>query len=166
MMRKIKFTVNGKLYELVLGYQVQPWHTLAFTLREKLGLIGTKIGCDRGECGACTVLVDGRPVLSCMTLTVECDGKTIETVEGLSDLKTGKLHPLQEAFIENGGFQCGFCTPGMLMAAKALLKNNPNPTLEEVREAISGNLCRCTGYIAIFKSIIRAAEKMKEVGQA
>ncbi|MEM2214302.1 MAG: (2Fe-2S)-binding protein [Candidatus Bathyarchaeia archaeon] len=160
-MQKIKLTINGKLYELILGYEVQPWHTLAFTLREKLGLTGTKIGCDRGECGACTVLMDGRPILSCLTLTVECDGKNIETIEGLLNSKTGKLHPIQEAFIESGAFQCGFCTPGMIMSAKALLQRNPNPTLEEIREAMSGNLCRCTGYIPIFNAIMKAAEKMR-----
>lgn len=160
-MQKIKLNVNGKFYELIIGCDVQPWHTLAFTLREKLGLTGTKIGCDRGECGACTVLIDGKPFLSCITLTVECDGKNIETIEGLKDPETGRLHPLQEAFIENGGFQCGFCTPGVIMSAKALLQEKPNPTLEEIREAVSGNLCRCTGYIPIFKSIMKAAEKMR-----
>lgn len=161
-MNKIRLTINGKLYELVIGYHVQPWHTLAFTLREKLGLTGTKIGCDRGECGTCTVLMDGKPTLSCMTLTVECDGKTIETIEGLSDPKTGKLHPIQEAFIENGGFQCGFCTSGVIMVAKALLDKNPNPTVEDISEAISGNICRCTGYIPIIRSIMKAAEKIQE----
>jgi len=162
--RTIKLIVNGKLYELMVGYHVQPWHTLAFTLREKLGLTGTKVGCDRGECGACTVLIDGRPALSCITLTVECDGKRIETIEGLHNPMTGGLHPLQEAFIECGGFQCGFCTPGAIMMAKALLEENPSPSLDDIREAMSGVLCRCTGYIPIFKSIIEASRKMKKGG--
>ena len=159
-LRTLKLTVNGGPVELVVGHDCMPWHTLAYTLRERLGLTGTKIGCDRGECGVCTVLIDDKPAMSCTTLTVECEGKRIETIEGLMDLATRKLHPIQEAFIEEQGFQCGFCTPGAIMTAKALLTQKPNPTIDEVREAMSGIMCRCTGFIPIFKSVLKAAEKM------
>lgn len=154
----LKLTVNGEPYELKVGDEVKPWHTLAYTLRETLGLTGTKVSCDRGECGACTVLVDGKPILSCMTLAVECDGKKITTIEGLAEPVMGKVHPIQKAFMEKMGFQCGFCTPGIILTTKALLDENPNPTEKEVREALSGNLCRCTGYVKIFESVIAAAE--------
>jgi len=156
----IRLTVNEEPYELRIGDAVQPWHTLSYTLRETLGLTGTKVSCDHGACGACTVLRDGKPVLSCMMLTVECDGKKITTIEGLVDPVTGKVHPIQKAFMEKMGFQCGFCTPGMIMTTKALLDENPNPTETEVREALSGNLCRCTGYVKIFESVLAAAEMM------
>ena len=154
----IKLMVNGELYELKEGDGIQPWHTLAYTLRETLGLSGTKVSCDRGECGACTVLVNGKPVLSCMTLTIECNGKKITTIEGLLDRVTGEVHPIQKAFMEKMGFQCGFCTPGMIMTTKALLDKNPNPAEKEVKEALSGNLCRCTGYVKIVESVLAAAE--------
>ena len=154
----VRFMVNGEPYQFKVGEEVQPWHTLAYTLRETLGLTGTKISCDHGACGACTVLMDGKPVLSCTTLTVECDGKKITTIEGLPDPVTGEIHPVQKAFMEKMGFQCGFCTPGMIISAKALLDENPNPTEAEVREALSGNLCRCTGYVKIFESVLAAAE--------
>jgi len=128
-------------------------------LRENLGLKGTKKGCDQGQCGACTVLLDGRPVLSCILLAVQADGKKITTIEGLAG--DGELHPLQEAFIAEGAAQCGFCTPGMLLSAKALLDQNPEPADEEIRQAISGNLCRCTGYQKIIRAIAKAALGMK-----
>jgi len=122
-------------------------------------MTGSKIGCNRGECGACTVLIDGESVLSCLTLAIECDGRSILTIEGLEDPDTGELDPIQEAFVENFGIQCGFCTPGMVMSAKALLDKNSNPSEEEIREGIQGNLCRCTGYQQIVESI-QAAGKM------
>jgi carbon-monoxide dehydrogenase small subunit len=120
--------------------------------------MGTKKGCNEGECGACTVLIDGKPVASCMVLAVEAKGKKIETVEGLA--RNGKLHPLQQAFMEHGAFQCGFCTPGMLMSAKGLLNENPKPSEEEIRRAIAGNLCRCTGYNMIVEAVLDAAERL------
>jgi len=155
--KTIRLVVNGQEYTL----EVDASETLAEVLREKLGLTGTKIGCNRGECGACTVLIDGEAILSCLTLAVECDGKGILTIEGLEDPKTGKLDPIQEAFLENFGIQCGFCTPGMVMSAKALLCKNPSPSEGEIKEGIQGNLCRCTGYKQIIESISAAAEKMR-----
>jgi aerobic-type carbon monoxide dehydrogenase small subunit (CoxS/CutS family) len=158
----ICLTVNGKPYELRIGdsyYAVNPAHTLAYTLRETLGLTGTKVSCDSGACGACTVLMDGRAVLSCITLTIECDGKKITTIEGLSDPKTGMIDPLQQSFIDFTAFQCGFCTPGMIMSAKALLNENPHPTEEEVKEALSGNFCRCISHYQVVKAIMAVSEK-------
>jgi aerobic-type carbon monoxide dehydrogenase small subunit (CoxS/CutS family) len=167
----ITMTINGKQHKLTYGdsvmpgepgsYDVYPWHTLAWTLREKLNLTGTKIGCDAGECGSCTVLIEGKPVQSCMVLTAECDGKNIETIESLFDPVKQQLHPIQRAFVENNGLQCGFCTPAMMMTAKALLAKKPNPTEEEVKEAISAILCRCTGYVQIVESIQQAAALMR-----
>ncbi len=157
----IKLIVNGESVELVVGYQVEPWHTLVHTLRETLGLTGTKMGCNLGECGACTVIMDGKPILSCSTLTVECNGKEITTIEGLGDPIQGELHPLQKAFIEHDGLQCGFCTPGMIMQAKALLDKNPNPTEQQVKEGLSGNLCRCGSYVKIVESVLAAARTMR-----
>jgi len=154
--KTVKLMINRKEYSLEVGTN----ETLVEVLREKLRLTGTKIGCNRGECGACTVLIDGEAVLSCLTLAIECEGKEILTIEGLEDPKTGELDPIQEAFVENFGIQCGFCTPGMVMSAKALLSRNPNPSEEEVKEGIQGNLCRCTGYTQIVESILAAAEKM------
>ena len=147
----VNLSVNGENYEL----QVEPTLTLAEVIRDKIGLTGTKVACDRAECGACTVLVDGQPTLSCTMLGVEADGSEIETVEGLANGWT--LHPLQTAFIENFGIQCGFCTPGILMVAKKLLEENPNPTETDVKEALAGNLCRCSAYINIVKSVLAAA---------
>jgi carbon-monoxide dehydrogenase small subunit len=166
----IKMTVNGRQHEFTTGddidpweslsYDVYPWDRLIHTLREKLGLTGTKSSCDRGACGACSVLIDGRLALSCMVLTVDCDGKEITTIEGLSDPITGALHPIQEAFIENNGAQCGFCTPGMIMATKAFLDKNPDPSEEDVKWALAGNICRCGNYNLITKSVVAAAKKM------
>lgn len=158
---RIRFTVNGRMCGFRIGERVQPWHTLAHTLRDTLGLVGTKISCDRGECGACTVLLDGKPVLACMMLTIDCDGKQVATIEGLKDAATGELHPIQRAFMEKMGFQCGYCTPGMILTAKALLDENTAPTEGEIREALSGNLCRCTGYAKIFESVEAAAEMIR-----
>jgi carbon-monoxide dehydrogenase small subunit len=151
----LRFRLNGRPVEV----DAPPGRRLLDLLREDLGLIGTKEGCGEGECGACTVLVDGKPRLSCLTLALQVEGKEVLTVEGLA--QSGKLHPLQEAFIETAGVQCGFCTPGFLMAAYALLLENPNPTKEEVREWLSGNLCRCTGYEQIVAAVLRAAEKLR-----
>lgn len=150
----LRFRLNGRPVEV----DVPPGRRLLDLLREDLGLIGTKEGCGEGECGACTVLVDGKPRLSCLTLAVQVEGKEVLTVEGLA--QSGKLHPLQEAFIETAGVQCGFCTPGFLIAAYALLLEPPKPTKEEVREWLSGNLCRCTGYEQIVEAVLRAAEKL------
>ena len=155
--KTIKLKVNRKEHTLEVGAN----ETLVEVLRERLRLTGTKIGCNRGECGACTVLIDGETILSCLTLAIECEGKEVLTIEGLEDPKTGELDPIQEAFVENFGIQCGFCTPGMVMSAKALLDKNPNPSEEEVKEGIQGNLCRCTGYRQIIESILAAAEKVR-----
>jgi carbon-monoxide dehydrogenase small subunit len=154
-MKPVKLTVNGTLYELT----VPPWKTLAEVIREDLGLTGTKEGCGLGECGACTVIMDGKTVNSCLVLAAEAEGKQITTIEGLAD--GDKLHPIQQAFIDHGGLQCGFCTPGMIMSTKALLDKTPNPTEEEIRRGIAGNLCRCTGYTKIIESIKAAAKNME-----
>ena len=159
--RGIRLTVNGRVYELGAGsepYQIETSHTLSHTLRETLGLTGTKIYCDNGACGACTVIMDGKAVLSCKVLTVECDGKTIETIEGLIDPSTGELDPLQQAFIDYTAFQCGFCTPGIIMTAKALLKENPYPTENEVKEALSGNFCRCVSHYQVIRAVMSVVE--------
>ena len=153
MKRIINLHVNGEEFEVLT-----PVHkTLLEVLREDLGLTGTKRGCDLGTCGACTVLIEGKPYLSCLTLAVDVQGKNIITIEGLS--LEGKPHPLQEAFVEKGAIQCGFCTPGMIMTAKALIDENPHPSEIEVKRAISGNLCRCTGYIKIVEAIMSAVGK-------
>jgi carbon-monoxide dehydrogenase small subunit len=160
--KTISLTVNGRRYELGVGqktHEVDPSHTLVYTLRETLGLTGTKVGCGRGSCGSCTVLMDGRPILSCLTLTAECDGKSITTIEGLGDPATGRLDPLQQAFIDHGAFQCGFCTPGMIMTAKALLEEKPSPTEEEVREALSGNYCRCMSHYQVVEAVLGAVHR-------
>ena len=138
----ITLTVNSEDYEV----RVWSMDTLADILRQKLGLTGTNIMCNEGECGACTVLIDGVLRLSCMTLAIECEGKDILTIEGLADPETGELHPVQRAFVERSGMQCGFCTPGMILTAKVLLDENPNPTEDMVREALAGNICRCGNY--------------------
>src|SRR5436309_7768412 len=148
MKKQITFNVNGETYDV----EMEANRLLLHVLRDNIGLTGTKEGCSIGVCGACSVIVDGRLVSSCLTRAVGCQGKKIETIEGLA--KDGKLHPLQQAFIEYGGFQCGICTPGQIMAAKALLDENPKPSEEEVREWMSGNLCRCTGYYKILESVM------------
>jgi carbon-monoxide dehydrogenase small subunit len=151
---QLGLTVNGEPAEVSFA----PYKTLLEVLREDLGLTGTKHGCELGECGACAVLVDGEPKLSCLVLALECHGKTIETVEGLA--QGAKLHPLQTAFADLGAAQCGYCTPGILMTAKALLAREKNPSRERIKEAVSGNLCRCTGYQQIFEAIEEAARVM------
>ena len=156
MKHKVQFTINGEQVEV----DVEPQRTLLQVIREDLNLTGTKDACGMGECGSCTVLMDGKPVYSCLILAVEAEGKDILTVEGL--MEGEKLHPLQESFHEHGAFQCGFCTPGMLLTAKALLDENPRPTEEEVRTAIAGNVCRCTGYIKIVEAILATAESMRK----
>lgn len=152
MKQVIELKVNGESYEVA----VNPWRTLLEVLREDLALTGTKKGCDTGDCGTCTVILDGKSVLSCLVLAVEAAGKEVLTIEGLA--QAGRLHPLQTAFIEHGAIQCGFCTPGMILSARALLEENPHPTEEEIRAGISGNLCRCTGYAKIVEAIQAAAE--------
>lgn len=156
MKQHIQLMINGDNYSIA----VDPWRTLNEVLREDLNLTGTKLACGSGDCGACTVLVDGKAVSSCLTLAVEMEGKSITTVEGLA-LSGEQLHPIQEAFISQGAIQCGFCTAGMELAAAHLLDQNPNPTERQIREALSGNLCRCTGYNKIVDAIKIAAEKMK-----
>ncbi len=156
MKQLIKLKVNGDEYEIA----VAPWKTLNEVLRKELNLTGTKLGCGTGDCGACTVLVDGKAVNSCLTLAVEVQGKEITTIEGLAESED-KLHPIQESFIEKGAVQCGFCTPGMIMTTKYFLENNPSPTVEEIKKALDGNLCRCTGYVKIIDAIQDAAKKMK-----
>jgi carbon-monoxide dehydrogenase small subunit len=158
MKRVISLNVNGVVREVM----VAPSQTLLEVLRNELDLTAVKEGCDRiGECGACTVILESRPVLSCLVLAVEAQGKEILTVEGLS---TGeKLHPIQEAFIKHGAIQCGFCTPGMIIMAKSLLDENPNPTESQIREALKGNLCRCTGYSKIVEAVKAVASRAKEV---
>ena len=137
-----------------------PYKTLLEVLREDLGLTGTKHGCELGECGACTVLLDGEPVLSCLALALECEGRRIETIEGLA--RGAELHPLQAAFADLGGSQCGYCTPGVIMTAKALLDKNPDATRDQIREATAGNLCRCTGYLQITEAVERAAGELRK----
>lgn len=151
MKHDISFTVNGERYDIT----VQSHHTLLQVLREQLVLTGTKNGCSEGECGACTVLMDGEPVNSCLVLGVEADGHEIVTVEGLAT--DGHLAPIQRTMVELGGTQCGFCTPGILIAAHALLQRNPDPTEQEIREGLVGNLCRCTGYMRIIAAVKEAA---------
>lgn len=155
MKHTINLIVNGDKYSV----SVDPWRTLNEVLREELNLTGTKLGCGSGDCGACTVMVEGRSVSSCLTLAVEMDNKEILTVEGLAP-SGDELHPIQDSFVEKGAIQCGFCTPGMEMSALQLLQNNPNPDDREIREALSGNLCRCTGYNKIVDAIFDAGEKM------
>ncbi len=157
MKHLIKLTVNGEKYEVA----VEPNRSLLDVLRDDLELTGTKKGCETGDCGACTVIRDGKPVNSCLVLAVSAKGKSILTIEGVA--QGGKLHHIQEAFINLGAIQCGYCTPGMILSAKSLLEENPHPTEWEVREAIAGNLCRCTGYVKIVKAILAAADEMAGV---
>ncbi len=144
---RIRITLNGEAVDVSFA----PYKTLLEVLREDLGHTGTKHGCELGECGACAVILDSRPVLSCLVLAVECGGREVETVEGLGT--DGDLHPLQDAFADLGGAQCGYCTPAFLLTAKSLLDQNPSPSRDEIREALSGNLCRCTGYLQIFEAV-------------
>jgi len=156
---RIRLKVNGEGRELLAPVH----HTLLEVLREELGLAGTKHGCELGECGTCTVLLDGRPALSCLLLPVECEGREITTVEGLA--RPEALHPLQQAFAELGAAQCGYCTPGFLLAAEALLRERPEATREQIAEALAGNLCRCTGYLKIFEAVELAAARMREAAK-
>jgi carbon-monoxide dehydrogenase small subunit len=155
---QLSLTVNGEAVEASFA----PYKTLLEVLREELQLTGTKHGCELGECGACAVLIDGEPQLSCLVLAVECAGRAVDTVEGLA--RGAELHPLQAAFADLGAAQCGYCTPGILMTAKALLEREKNPSRERIKEAISGNLCRCTGYQQIFEAIEEAARRMEHEG--
>lgn len=152
--KEIEFTLNGKFYEL----KIQPWRTLLEVIREDIKLTGTKEGCGQGECGSCTVIMGGKTVNSCLVPAAEADGQEIITIEGLADGEN--LHPIQDAFVEHAGMQCGFCTSGMIMSAKSLLDLNPNPSLDEIKDGIAGNFCRCTGYTKIVESISAAAEAM------
>jgi carbon-monoxide dehydrogenase small subunit len=154
--QQISLQVNGETAEVSFA----PYKTLLEVLREDLGLTGTKHGCELGECGACAVVVDGEPRLSCLTLALECAGRSVETIEGLA--RGPELHPLQAAFADFGGSQCGYCTPGVIMTAKALLERNPSPTRDEIREATAGNLCRCTGYNQIAEAIEDAAARLRQ----
>ena len=152
----IRITLNGEEVDVSFA----PYKTLLEILREDLGHTGTKHGCELGECGACAVILDGEPVLSCLVLALECDGRNVITIEGLAT--NGELHPMQEAFANLGGSQCGYCTPGMILTAKALLDRTPHPSHDQIREALSGNLCRCTGYLQIFDSVEAAIALISE----
>jgi aerobic carbon-monoxide dehydrogenase small subunit len=160
MERIIHLSINGEDYDVI----ARPGESLLDLLRDRLHLTGTKKGCNEGDCGACTVILGGRAVNACLVFAMEAEGQKILTVEGLA--QGPEMHPLQEAFIKHGGFQCGFCTPGMLLSAKALLDENPNPTDAEIRQGISGNLCRCTGYTKIVESIREASRSMKALHTA
>lgn len=152
----VSLTINTDQYDLL----IEPRKTLLAVLRDTIGLTGTKEGCSTGDCGACTVIVDGKSVTSCLMLAVSANGKEISTIEGLSN--NGSLHPLQQAFIDKGGYQCGFCTPGFIMASKAFLDENPDASEAEVRHALGGNICRCTGYTKIIEAVMSATEAMCE----
>ena len=155
----LSFHVNGEQQDLL----IRPWHTLLEVLREKLGLTGTKRSCQEGQCGACTVLVDGKPVNSCLYLALEAQDREVLTIEGLGRADTG-LHPIQKSFVQHGAVQCGFCTSGLILATKSLLEQNPNPSEEEIRHAMVGHLCRCTGYFQIIEAIQNAAREMAAEG--
>jgi carbon-monoxide dehydrogenase small subunit len=154
MKQEIKLKVNGTNYQVY----AEPWQNLLYVLREEIGLTGAKSGCEAGDCGACTVIVDGKAINSCLMLALQAQGKEIITIEGLESEEG--LHPLQQAFVDHFAVQCGFCTPGMILSAKALLDQNPHPTEEEVRIALSGNLCRCTGYVKIVEAVLAASKKV------
>jgi aerobic-type carbon monoxide dehydrogenase small subunit (CoxS/CutS family) len=160
--RSIVLNVNGMSHELEIGehpFQVSTGHTLVYTLRETLHLTGTKVGCDQGSCGSCTVIMDNTPILSCMTLTIECHGKKIITIEGLADRLTGRLDPVQEAFVDHTAFQCGFCTPGMIMASKSLIEKHPAIDQNMVKSALSGHYCRCISHYQVVDAVMAAARK-------
>jgi len=152
----IRIKVNGEWRKV----RVNPWERLVDVLRDKLGLTGTKVGCGEGECGACTIDLDGKAALSCLLLAVQADGREVRTIEGLQN--GDQLHPLQESFVRESAIQCGFCTPGMIMASEALLEKDPNPSEEAVRKGLSNNLCRCTGYERQVKAVLEAAQRMRE----
>jgi aerobic-type carbon monoxide dehydrogenase small subunit (CoxS/CutS family) len=161
----IRLTINDVVQEFEIGdhrYQVAACDTLAKTLRETLGLLGTKAGCNQGACGACTVLLDGIPILSCMTLTVECDGKQITTIEGLADPATGELDEIQQTFIDHTAFQCGFCTPGIIMASRALFNRIPSPTETDIKDALSGHFCRCISHYQVIEALQTITGKKKK----
>lgn len=159
MKRIIELSVNGVPHEVA----VEPHRTLVEVLREDLGLTGTKVGCGEGDCGACTVIVDGKAINACLMLVVQAQGREVTTIEGLADGEV--LHPIQQAFVDRGAIQCGFCSPGMILSAKAYLDWNPNPTEEEVRDQIAGNLCRCTGYQKIVEAVLDASKRLQEAGR-
>jgi aerobic-type carbon monoxide dehydrogenase small subunit (CoxS/CutS family) len=161
----IRLTINDVVQEFEIGdhrYQVAACDTLAKTLRETLGLLGTKAGCNQGACGACTVLLDGIPILSCMTLTVECDGKQITTIEGLADPATGELDEIQQTFIDHTAFQCGFCTPGIITASRALFNRIPSPTKTDIKDALSGHFCRCISHYQVIEALQTITGKKKK----
>lgn len=154
MKQQIELRVNGQVYEI----ETEPWRTLLEVLRDGLNLTGTKVSCAEGHCGACTVIIDGEAVNACLTLAMEAQGKEILTIEGLSE--GGDLHPIQETFVTHGAVQCGFCTPGLIMASKVFLEHNPEPSDEEIKKVLAGHLCRCTGYVQIIEAVKAAAELM------
>jgi carbon-monoxide dehydrogenase small subunit len=160
MKKHIAFVLNGNRMEM----EVEPHWTLLHLLREELDLLGTKSGCESGECGACTVIIDAKAVNACLFPVMEIEGAQITTIEGLAK-PSGELHPLQQAFVDHGGVQCGYCTPGMILSAKALLDENPNPTDEEIRHALAGNICRCTGYVQIIDSVKQAGQVITTQGE-
>jgi len=149
--KQIRIRINGFEYYVL----IKPHWTLLDVLRDEIGLMGTKKGCDKGECGACTVIMNGEAILSCLVLAIQCQGKEVLTIEGLA--QDGKLDPLQDAFVKQGAIQCGFCTPGMIMASRALLNKTPHPSEEEIKRGVSGNLCRCTGYVKIIEAVKNAS---------
>ena len=152
----LSLNVNGNDYEVAIN----PWQTLLDVLRDELGLIGTKRGCGIGSCGSCTIIMDGKAILSCLTLAIECEGHTITTIEGISTAES--LHPVQQSFIDNGAVQCGYCTPGIVMTAKALLDENSRPDDEEIKDALSGTFCRCTGHIKIMEAVKKVSQPEDE----
>ncbi len=154
----IKLDINNEIYEVA----VTPMDLLVDVVRKEIGLTGTKKGCGQGDCGACTVIIDGKTQLGCLKLAIACQGKKITTIEGLADTETGELHPLQKAFVDHGAVQCGFCTPGMILSSKALVDHNPNPTEDEIRHALAGNTCRCTGYQLIIEAVDAYAKAVSE----
>jgi carbon-monoxide dehydrogenase small subunit len=160
MKKQIAFVLNGNRMEM----EVEPHWTLLHLLREELDLLGTKSGCESGECGACTVIINAKAINACLFPVMEIEGSQITTIEGLAK-PSGELHPLQQAFVEHGGVQCGYCTPGMILSAKALLDENPNPTDEEIRHALAGNICRCTGYVQIIESVRQAGRAITTKGE-
>lgn len=156
--RIIKLDINDRIYEVL----VSPTDLLVDVIRKEIGLTGTKKGCGQGDCGACTVIVDGRSQLSCLMLAVACEGKKITTIEGIANQETGELHPLQKSFLDHGAVQCGFCSPGMILSSKALVDSNPHPTEEEIKHALEGNLCRCTGYVLILEAVESYVEALSK----